>query len=134
LRLQALARGDLAQIAVVDIGGPDQIEICAAPALPIPGRELDLAQILEIELAQDRDALRLDPFLVRGVAADLDLLAFDHGLGRRCARVALGRGAVQADHLVDHVEFDDFVRLPVGRGRDGRGLGLTAASYCSISI
>jgi hypothetical protein len=77
-RLEAPARRDLADIGVVGVAGADQVEIDAAPALPIPGRELDLAQVLDVEIANDRNVLRRDPFLVGGLAADLHLLSLDH--------------------------------------------------------
>jgi hypothetical protein len=78
LRLEARARRDLADIGVICIAGADQVEVGAATALPIPGRQRELAQVLDIEIAYDRDALRFDPFLVGSLAADLDFLSLDH--------------------------------------------------------
>ena len=117
LRRDAFTGRDLEQITVVDVTGPDQIEVGAARVFPGPRRQLNLAQILDIEFPQDRNALRFNPFVVVGLAADLDFLAFDH-----CCDDSRGGSCLLSRGLSSLKYFFRKCRLSQCAGLQGRGL------------
>src|SRR5262249_17388904 len=78
-RLQAARGRNLGEISLVEIAGADEVQDSAIAAAPLPWLDRRGAQVPDVEILDDRNALSLRPFLVGTLWSDrYGCLSFEH--------------------------------------------------------